>query len=146
VRHRSGNDCFTGPLQLPVHAAASIENYPQRNWRVLGGDVTYDLPLVPVINAKVVLFETDHQSVLSIRHGNWNQHQIHSGFDTFGLLVLSRGSARRSAVQGLRPDMNVRSIGSPETEPDSHREEEYWLAYARELGGLYDLGFPSGGE
>jgi hypothetical protein len=111
-------------VDFSTHATTRIEEDTQRHGCIFCGEMAYDLPVVPVINAEILLTEADHWLVLSIRHGNWNQHKIHISFEMFALFARRKDSAHRRTGDDLRRDVNVRSIDLTEAERDNRTEDE----------------------
>src|SRR5579862_4808117 len=98
-------DGISGANHLVVHAAAQVEDYPDRYWRVFSRKRLDGLEMVVLVDEEVLFFESGHKAIHRISNGQRHQHQVHIDADLFPRpcrLQRCRAFGGRGLFTGLR--------------------------------------------
>ena len=76
---------FASALNLAAHAAAHVENYAQRNRRVLTREMADILLVLAFKNLEIFFVQASHQAIHWIGDSDRNQNQIHLRSDQRGM-------------------------------------------------------------
>jgi len=65
---------FAGPFDLSIHAAARVEDDPQRNWGVFTTEMAYRFLIALIKDAEAVSLEPSYEMVFPIRNRDGDQY------------------------------------------------------------------------